>query len=100
MHLPLVKAFNYALDRLSGFDVLGLLEFQEKRQTVFARSASSPSPTSKAHTSRTSFWSNRMRPNGYMNATMLSTQNPTNQTYVTNLVATGPASVSGTLSRR
>ena len=37
MYLPLVKAFNYALDRLSGFDVPGLPEFQEKRQIVFAR---------------------------------------------------------------
>jgi hypothetical protein len=77
MYLPLVKAFNYALDRLSGFDVPGLLEFQEKHQIVFAcssRGASSPSPTSKAHTSQTSFWSNGTRSNGYMDATMLSTQ--------------------------
>jgi hypothetical protein len=39
MYLPFVKAFNYALDRLSGFDVPGLPEFQEKRQIVFARSS-------------------------------------------------------------
>jgi hypothetical protein len=32
----LVKAFNYALDRLSRLDVPGLPEFQEERQIVFA----------------------------------------------------------------
>ena len=39
MYSPLTKAFNYALDRLSKFDVPGLPEFQENRQIVFARSA-------------------------------------------------------------
>jgi hypothetical protein len=39
MYLPLVKAFNYALDRLSGFNVPGSPEFQEKRQIAFARSS-------------------------------------------------------------
>jgi G:T-mismatch repair DNA endonuclease (very short patch repair protein) len=39
MYLPLVKTFNYALDWLSGFDVPGLPEFQEKRQIVFACSS-------------------------------------------------------------
>jgi hypothetical protein len=39
MYSPLIKAFNYALDRMSGFEVPGLPEFQEKRQIVFARSA-------------------------------------------------------------
>lgn len=38
MYNPLVKAFNYALDRLSKFDVPGLPKFQEDRQIVFARS--------------------------------------------------------------
>jgi len=38
MYNPLVGALNYALDQLSEFDVLGLPEFQEKRQIVFARS--------------------------------------------------------------
>ena len=38
MYNPLIKAFNYVLDRLSKFDVPGLSEFQEKRQIVFARS--------------------------------------------------------------
>ena len=32
----MVKAFNYALDRLSRLDVPGLPEFQEERQIVFA----------------------------------------------------------------
>jgi hypothetical protein len=36
MYLPLVRAFNYALDRLSRFNVSGIPEFQEKRQIVFA----------------------------------------------------------------
>jgi hypothetical protein len=36
MCAPLVKAFNYASDRLSEFDVPDLSEFAEKRQTVFA----------------------------------------------------------------
>ena len=39
MYSPLVKAFNYALHRLSGFDVPGLPEFREKGQIVFACSA-------------------------------------------------------------
>ena len=38
MYNPLIKAFNYALDRLSKFDVPGLPEFKEKTQIVFARS--------------------------------------------------------------
>jgi hypothetical protein len=38
MYNPLIKAFNYALDRLSTYDVPGLPEFQEERQIVFARS--------------------------------------------------------------
>jgi len=39
MYPPLVKAFNYALDRLSKLDVPGLPKFREKRQIVFACSA-------------------------------------------------------------
>ena len=39
MYSPLIKAFNYALDRLSAFQVPGLPGFQDKRQLVFARSA-------------------------------------------------------------
>ena len=38
MYVPLIKALNYALERLSEFDVPGLPEFDEKRQIVFARS--------------------------------------------------------------
>jgi len=38
MYTPLIKAFNYALDRLSEFNIPGLPEFQEERQIVFARS--------------------------------------------------------------
>ena len=38
MYIPLIKAFNYALDRLSEFDVPGLPEFQEKHQIAFTRS--------------------------------------------------------------
>ena len=38
MYNPLIKALNYALDRLSKFDVPGLPEFEEQRQIVFARS--------------------------------------------------------------
>ena len=40
MYSPLVKAFNYALDKLAKFEGPGLPEFQEKRQIVFASSAS------------------------------------------------------------
>jgi hypothetical protein len=36
MYAPLVKAFNYALGRLSELDVPGLPQFEEKRQIVFA----------------------------------------------------------------
>jgi hypothetical protein len=39
MYSPLIKAFNYALDRLSGLDVPGLPECDPKRQPVFVRSA-------------------------------------------------------------
>ena len=39
MYLPLVKAFNYALDRLSSFKVPDLPEYREEGQIVFARSA-------------------------------------------------------------
>ena len=38
MYNPLIKAFNYALDRLSKFDVPGLPEFQDEPKIVFARS--------------------------------------------------------------
>ncbi|KAF9643780.1 hypothetical protein BDM02DRAFT_1319862 [Thelephora ganbajun] len=38
MYSPLAKAFNYALDRLSRFQVLGLPKFQEDRQIVLIRS--------------------------------------------------------------
>jgi len=38
MYIPLVKAFNYALNELSKLSVPGLPEFQEERQIVFARS--------------------------------------------------------------
>ena len=38
MYNPLIKAFNYALDRLSKLKVQGLPEFQETRRIVFARS--------------------------------------------------------------
>ena len=38
MYIPLIKAFSYALDQLSKFNVPGLPEFQEERQIVFARS--------------------------------------------------------------
>ena len=38
MYVPLIKAFNYALERLSEFNVPGLPEFDETRQIVFARS--------------------------------------------------------------
>jgi hypothetical protein len=37
-HSVLIKAFNYALDRLSAITVSGLPEFQGERQIVFARS--------------------------------------------------------------
>ena len=33
-----IKAFNYALDRLSKVDIDGLSEFMKERQIVFARS--------------------------------------------------------------
>lgn len=36
MYDPLVRAFNYALDRLSRADVPGLPKFQEKHRIVFA----------------------------------------------------------------
>jgi len=39
MYLPLVKAFNYALHRLSGLDVPGLPKFRETSQIFFACSA-------------------------------------------------------------
>jgi len=39
MYSPLVKAFNYALDRLSELDVPGLPKFHEPSQIVFACSA-------------------------------------------------------------
>jgi len=39
MYSPLIKAFNYALDRLSTLQVPGLPGFQNKRQLVFAYSA-------------------------------------------------------------
>jgi len=39
MYLPLIKAFNYALDRLSTLQAPCLPEFQSERQLVFARSA-------------------------------------------------------------
>ena len=39
MYLPLVKAFNYALYRLSGLKVPGLPKLREGGQIVFARSA-------------------------------------------------------------
>lgn len=35
--MPLVKAFNYALDKLSGLNVPGLPAFEESRQIVFLR---------------------------------------------------------------
>ena len=38
MYTPLIKAFNYALDRLSKVDVDGLPKFKKERQIVFARS--------------------------------------------------------------
>lgn len=38
MYNPLIKAFNYALDRLSELKVPGLPEFGETRRIVFARS--------------------------------------------------------------
>jgi len=38
MYDPLIKAFNYALDRLSKVSVGGLPKFKEERQIVFARS--------------------------------------------------------------
>ncbi|KAF9642015.1 hypothetical protein BDM02DRAFT_2818990 [Thelephora ganbajun] len=38
MYTPLVKAFNYALDRFSRCQMPGLPKFQEDRQIVFARS--------------------------------------------------------------
>ena len=37
MYPPLVKAFNYALDKLSEIVVPGLPPFQESRQIVFLR---------------------------------------------------------------
>jgi len=39
MYLPLVMAFNYALERLSSLEVPGLPKFREEDQIVFARSA-------------------------------------------------------------
>ena len=39
MYSPLVKSFNYALDRLSSLKVPGLPEFREEGQIVFACSA-------------------------------------------------------------
>ena len=39
MYLPLVKAFNYALDRLSSFKAPGLPKFREEGRIVFACSA-------------------------------------------------------------
>jgi len=39
MYSPLVKAFNYALDRLSALDVPGLPKLRETSQIVFACSA-------------------------------------------------------------
>ena len=39
MYLPLVDAFNYALDQLSSLKVPGLPEFQENRQIIFSDSA-------------------------------------------------------------
>ena len=39
MYSPLIKAFNYALDKLAKFDGPGLPAFQETRQIVFACSA-------------------------------------------------------------
>ena len=41
MYDPLIKAFNYALDRLSKVDVGGLPKFKNERQIVFARSDTS-----------------------------------------------------------
>ena len=38
MYDPLIKAFNYALDKLSELDVPGLPKFQEGRRIVFAHS--------------------------------------------------------------
>ena len=38
MYSPLVKAWNYALDRLSKIKIPGLPDFNEERQIVFARS--------------------------------------------------------------
>ena len=38
MYSPLIKASNYALDRLSGLKVPGLPDFQEDCQIAFARS--------------------------------------------------------------
>jgi len=38
MYCPLIKASNYALDRLSELKVPGLPDFQEDRQITFARS--------------------------------------------------------------
>lgn len=38
MYSPLIEGFNYALWRLSKFDVPGLPKFQEEHQIVFARS--------------------------------------------------------------
>ena len=37
MYSSLIRAFNYALDRLSRFEVSGLPDFQEQRQIVFTR---------------------------------------------------------------
>ena len=38
MYSPLIRAFNYSLDRLSKLKVPGLPDFKEQRQIVFTRS--------------------------------------------------------------
>ena len=60
MYLPLVKAFNYALDKLSRLDVPGLPPFQESLQTVFFRNDPNyivAETTFGVHTNRISFCS-------------------------------------------
>ena len=102
-HSVLIKAFNYALDRLSGITVSGLPEFQEERQIVFARS--DPKRIETESYLQSSYEPDTILVNGggskrHTNAITFPTLTLTNRTYVANLVTISPNSTGEMFCRR
>ena len=102
-HSVLIKAFNYALDRLSGITVSGLPEFQEERQIVFARS--DPKRIETESYLQSSYEPDTILVNGggsirHTNAITFPTLTLTNRTYVANLVAISAPNSTGEMFYR